>query len=52
MLSHQINQSNLIETNDGWNVQRTNDDIIFILVHTFSRLHCETSFVLGFVSFL
>ncbi len=52
MLSHHISEFNLIETNDGWSVQIKNDDIIFILVHTFSRLQCETSFVLGFFSFL
>ncbi len=46
MRSQQNNESNSIDANDDWGVQRINGNIIFILVYTFSRHFYETSFVL------
>lgn len=49
MPSHQSNESNSIDANDDWGVQRINGNIIFILAYTFSRHFNETSFVLRYV---
>jgi len=45
--SNQIDEFNLVETNDCWDVQLGNGTIIFIQSFTFGGSFCETSFVLG-----
>jgi hypothetical protein len=44
--SHQNNESNSIDANDDWGVQRINGNIIIILAYTFSKHFYETSLVL------
>ncbi len=51
MLSLQSNESNSIDANNDWGLQRINGNIIFILVYTFSRHFYETSFVLKYSQF-
>jgi hypothetical protein len=48
MPSHQINESNSIEANDDLNVQKRNDNIVFVLIYSFNKVLCETSYVIGF----